>query len=136
MLLFCPLKYPLETIRMIDMFGSKKEETRMEKYKVILESQLGPREGLLHITDQDGKQTGILTLLGYENPVTGQRTGRDSFRLFHHVCTQVSRLSCTSVFKLEENKINGVLKNDWYVMKWHGEKIMSKKGEELKDGTE
>lgn len=108
----------------------------MEKYKVILESQLGPREGLLHITDQDGKQTGILTLLGYENPVTGQRTGRDSFRLFHHVCTQVSRLSCTSVFKLEENKINGVLKNDWYVMKWHGEKIMSKKGEELKDGTE
>lgn len=106
----------------------------MEKYKVILESQLGPREGLLQIEDENGTPTGSLTLLGYENPVSGEWTGERSFRLFHHLHTQVSDLSCVSVFEIDGNRIFGSLQNDRNMMKWHGEKILGKKGGKEKNG--
>lgn len=108
----------------------------MERYRVVLESQLGPREGLLQIEDENGTPTGILMLLGYENPVSGEWTGDHSFRLFHHLHTQVSDLTCVSVFKLDGNRLSGVLQNGRNVMKWHGEKMISKKGGKIQDGGE
>lgn len=108
----------------------------MERYKVILESQLGPREGLLQIEDEEGTPTGILTLLGYENPVFGEWTGEHSFRLSHHLHTQVSDLTCVSVFEVDGNRISGILQNERNVMKWHGEKIISKKGGQIQNGGE
>lgn len=108
----------------------------MERYKVILESQLGPREGLLQIEDENGIPKGILTLLGYENPVSGEWTGEHSFRLSHRLHTQVSDLSCVSVFELNGDRISGRLQNGRNVMKWHGEKIISEKGGQIRNGGE
>jgi hypothetical protein len=100
----------------------------MDKYNMILESQLGPREGTLQLEDQDGVLKGTIGLLGFENPVTGQWTGEHSFRLSHHLRTLVSDLSCVSTLELEGNKIFGILRNDRNVMQWHGEKITRKEG--------
>ena len=77
----------------------------MVQYKVVLESQLGPREGMLRLKEQDGVLTGVIILLGYENPVSGEWTGGHSIRLSHHLHTQISDLSCVSVFELDGDTI-------------------------------
>ena len=106
----------------------------MEQYKIVLESQLGPREGKLQIENQNGLLKGTITLLGYENPVSGEWTGDHSIRLSHHLHTQISDLSCVSIFKVEGDIITGTLQNDRNVMKWHGEKENSKKGGNAENG--
>lgn len=106
----------------------------MERYKIVLESQLGPREGLLQLENQNGILKGTITLLGFENPVSGEWTGEHSIRLFHHLRTQISDLSCVSVFEIEGDTITGTLRNDRNVMKWNGEKESIQKGGNAENG--
>lgn len=106
----------------------------MEKYRLILESQLGPREGILQLTEDKGKAEGTLTLLGYENPVSGEWLSEDTLRLSHSLHTQVSDLICVSLLRIDNDKIVGTLKNETNVMKWHGESMTEKKGKGVKDG--
>ena len=108
----------------------------MEQYRIVLESQLGPRKGTLQLEDQNGTLTGTITLLGYENPVSGEWTGEHSIRLSHHLHTKISGLSCVSVFEMEGDTITGILQNDWNVMKWHGERECGKKGRNIENGGE
>lgn len=108
----------------------------MKQYKMILESQLGPREGSLQLEDQDGMLKGTITLLEYENPVSGEWTGEHSIRLSHHLHTQISDLSCVSVFKMDGDQITGTLQNGWNVMKWHGKKETDTKGGNVENGRE
>lgn len=100
----------------------------MEQYKLVLESQLGPREGKLLLEERNGSMTGTIILLGYENPVSGERTGEHSIKLSHNLHTQISDLSCVSVFEIDGDTISGTLKNDRNIMKWHGEKESGRKG--------
>lgn len=106
----------------------------MEQYKIVLESQLGPREGTLQMEDQNGILKGTITLLGYENSVLGEWTGEHSIRLSHHLQTKISNLSCVSVFKIERDTITGILKNGRNRMKWYGEKESGKKGGNTDNG--
>lgn len=108
----------------------------MEQYKIVLESQLGPREGILRLEDRNGLLKGTITLLGYENPVSGEWTGEHSIRLSHLLHTQISNLSCVSIFEIEGGTITGILQNDWNVMKWHGERETDKKGRNAENGGE
>lgn len=52
-----------------------------KEYQVTLHSQLGPRDGRLSITSSGGSIAGVLTLLGFENPVTGRENGGGGFTL-------------------------------------------------------
>ena len=106
----------------------------MKQYKLVLESQLGPREGTLQLEDQHGVLTGTITLLGHQNPVSGQWTRDHSFRLFHHLHTQISDLSCVSVFEMQGDTITGYLQNGGNVMKWHGEQEAEQKGGHTEHG--
>lgn len=109
----------------------------MEQYKIILESQLGPREGTLRLENQDGGGLkGTITLLEYENPVFGEWIGEHSIRLSHHLHTKISDLSCVSIFSMDGDTITGTLQNDWNLMKWHGEKASGKKGGPPEKGVE
>ena len=106
----------------------------MEQYKIVLESQLGPREGTLQLEEQYGILKGTITLLGYENSVLGEWTGEHSIRLSHHLHTKISNLSCVSVFEMEGDTITGILKNGRNRMKWYGEKESGKKGGNTDNG--
>lgn len=105
----------------------------MEEYRIVLESQLGPRSGTLRVNGKNGSVTGVLTLLGYDNPVSGQWIGTHSLRLSHHLHTVVSDLSCVSELELDGERISGVLYSNRDRMKLYGEKIFEKEngGEEL-----
>ena len=83
----------------------------MEQYKIVLESQLGPREGILRLEDRNELLKGTITLLGYENPVSGEWTGEHSIRLSHHLHTQISDLSCVSRLEIQGDTITGTLQN-------------------------
>lgn len=108
----------------------------MERYKLVLEGQLGPRNGTLELENQNGTLKGTITLLGYENSVGGEWIGEHSIRLSHHLHTQISDLSCVSIFELEGDTITGIMQNGRNVMKWHGEKEISKKGGHAENGGE
>ena len=95
----------------------------MEAYKLLLKSQLGSREGTLYLEADHGAITGTLTLLGHENPVTGEWTDAHSFRLSHHLQTAVSDLVCVSEFEVREGKLSGTVRTGQAVMLWNGEKI-------------
>lgn len=101
----------------------------MKEYRIVLESQLGPRRGTLRLEGkEEGAVAGSITLLGVENAALGEWIDDHSFRLSHHLRTQVSDLDCVSVFELDGDKISGTLQNDKNIMLWHGEKVTMKKG--------
>lgn len=99
----------------------------MDAYKLLLKSQLGLREGTLYLNSGHGAITGTLTLLGYENPVSGEWTGDHSFRLSHHLQTAVSDLVCVSEFEVTGGQLSGTMQTGPAVMRWIGEKIPAKK---------
>lgn len=103
-----------------------KEACGMEEYSIVLESQLGPRSGTLRLERRDGAVTGLMTLLGHNNPVAGRCSGPDLLSLSHHLRTAVSELACVSELKLEGGQLSGTLYCDRYRMKLHGEKISDK----------
>lgn len=108
----------------------------MKEYRIVLESQLGPRNGTLRLEEEKaGTVIGSITLLGVENPAFGQWIGEHSLRLSHHLRTQVSDLDCVSVFELDGDNISGTLQNDKTTMLWHG-KTTAKKGESEKNDGE
>lgn len=109
----------------------------MEEYRIVLESQLGPREGMLRLeAEKAGTVTGSITLLGVENTALGEWIGEHLLRLSHHLRTQVSNLKCVSVFRLEGDKLSGTLQNDRITMRWHGEKVTAKRGGDQQNAGE
>ena len=109
----------------------------MKEYRMVLESQLGPREGILRLEEEkEGAVAGSIILLGLENTAIGKWIDKHSFQLSHHLRTQVSDLECTSVFQLDGDKISGTLQNDKSIMLWHGEKVTGKEGDFEKNARE
>lgn len=108
----------------------------MDEYRIVLESQLGPREGILKLECQNGILKGTINLLGYENPVSGEWTGENSMRLLHNLHTKISDICCISVFEINGDTITGTLRSGRNVMKWHGEKEAGKKGGSIENGRE
>lgn len=106
----------------------------MLQYKIQLESQLGSREGILKIEEQNHLLLGTITLLGFENPASGKWTGPNTFRLSHHLQTLFSSLPCESTFEIENDTITGILYHNQNRMKWHGIREMEKKGDETENG--
>lgn len=99
----------------------------MEVYRLLLKSQLGPREGTLRLETDHGAITGTLTLLGHENPVSGEWTGEHSFRLSHHLQTAISDLVCLSQFTVTEDGLTGTVQTGRAVMQWDGGRISEEK---------
>lgn len=101
----------------------------MKEYRIVLESQLGPRDGTLRLEEEKaGTVTGSITLLGVENPAFGQWNSKHSLQLSHHLRTQVSDLECISVFELDGDNISGTLQNDKTTMLWHGKNDCKERG--------
>ena len=65
----------------------------MARYHVILESPLGERSGTLILYERGGIVTGMLSLLGTDNQVTGGKEGTE-LPLHHTLKTCISALEC------------------------------------------
>ena len=96
-----------------------------EHYDILLESPLGERTGTLRFTERDGAVEGTLTLLGFENPVTGKREGQ-ALTLTHPLRTVLSTLRCETRAELRGDSLSGTVSSRWSRFRLRGTK--SKKG--------
>lgn len=90
-------------------------------YDIVLDSKLGERCGTLTIDCTDGKINGVISLVGFDNAVSGElRSG--VLYLCHELSTIVSTLKCSSVIQLIGEKMTGTVSTGSAVMKLHGTK--------------
>lgn len=92
-----------------------------QKYDVVLNGQMGERFGTLTWTETGGRVTGSLSLLGFDNPITGTREGR-ILKLVHRLRTAVSTLSCETQAELRGSELSGTVVSDSVRMGLHGRK--------------
>lgn len=90
-----------------------------ESYDIVLDSQLGERRGTLTIDSEDGCVSGRISLVGFDNAVTGESRGGVLY-LRHELQTLMSRLKCRSVIRLAGEALTGTIDTDGAVMKLHG----------------
>ena len=92
-----------------------------QQYDIVLNGQLGERYGTLIWEEQESAVKGMMSLLGFENPVSGKRTG-NRLELIHDLRTVVSTIACHSVLDLQDEKLCGMVSCAYGSMKIFGRK--------------
>ena len=90
-----------------------------ESYDIVLDSQLGERHGTLTIDSEDGHVRGRISLVGFDNAVTGENRGGVLY-LRHELSTLMSTLKCRSVICLAGETLTGTVETGGAVMKLRG----------------
>ena len=90
-------------------------------YRVTLESPLGPRPGLLRLELLDGRIGGTLSLLGFDNAVSGRRLDEHRLVLAHSLRTAVSVLPCESTLEWNGSALTGTTRTAGGQLYWRGE---------------
>ncbi len=91
------------------------------KYDVVLDAQLGQRLGTLLLNETDGDITGVFSLLGFDNSVSGTQIGQE-LKLKHELRTAVSTLDCETHVNLCGDKLSGVVTTQYARMNLCGTK--------------
>ena len=91
-----------------------------EQYQVTIQSQMGPREGVLTLLYQGKYITGLLELVGYVNKVQGVRGADGMLHLFHPIQTVVSTIPCETVLNLQAGNLRGTSTSKSARMRWEG----------------
>ena len=103
-----------------------------EQYQVTIQSQMGPREGVLTLSYQGSYVTGSLDLVGYVNTVQGVLAEDGTLHLFHPIQTAVSTIPCETVLNLRAGNLRGTSTPKSARMRWEGTLIHQKPQEESK----
>lgn len=96
-----------------------------EQYQVTIQSQMGPREGVLTLSYQGSYITGSLDLVGYVNTVQGVLAEDGTLHLFHPIQTAVSTIPCETVLNLRGTSTSKSAR-----MRWEGTLIHPESQEE------
>lgn len=106
-----------------------------ESFSIVLDSQLGPRTGILSLEYDQKEVTGSLSILGVENPVTGEWLEGGRLRLSHSIHTRMNAFSCQSLLEFHQDQMTGTIWMDETKMRCYGKKIETdlnrKKGEKV-----
>ena len=90
------------------------------RYRITLHSPMGPREGELTLTGEvNGAVTGILSVLGFQQPVSG-RESSGHIQLQHRLRTAMQELDCVSLLELTGATITGVTHTGKGSIHWTG----------------
>lgn len=105
-----------------DMLKERREGggAMTEQYQVTIESQLGPRKGLLTLIYRDGYVAGSLDLVGHVNAIRGVQSEDGVLHLFHPIQTAVSTFLCETLLELEEGRLRGATRAAPCHMRWEG----------------
>ena len=101
-----------------------------EQYQVTIQSQMGPREGVLTLRYQGSYVTGSLDLVGYVNTIQGVQAADGMFHLFHPIQTVVSTIPCETVLSLQAGSLRGTSTSKSDRMRWEGTLIHPESQEE------
>ena len=90
------------------------------RYRITLHSPMGPREGELTLTGEvNGAVTGILSVLGFQQPVSG-RESSGHIQLQHRLRTAMQEPDCGSLLELAGETITGVTHTGKGSIHWTG----------------
>ena len=90
------------------------------RYRITLHSPMGPREGELTLTGEvNGAVTGILSVLGFQQPVSG-RESSGHIQLQHRLRTAMQELDCVSLLELTGETSTGVTHTGKGSIHWTG----------------
>ena len=103
-----------------------------EQYQVTIQSQMGPREGVLTLRYQRNYVTGSLDLVGFVNTIQGVQAADGTLHLFHPIQTVVSTIPCETVLNLRAGSLRGTSTSRSARMRWEGTLIHQKPQEESK----
>ena len=103
-----------------------------EQYQVTIQSQMGPREGVLTLSYQGNYITGSLDLVGYVNIIRGVQAADGTLHLFHPIQTAVSTIPCETVLNLRAGSLQGTSTSKSARMRWEGTLIHQKPQEDSK----
>ena len=101
-----------------------------EQYQVTIQSQMGPREGVLTLSYQGSYVTGSLDLVGYVNTVQGVQAADGTLHLFHPIQTVVSTIPCETVLSLYAGRLRGTSTSKSARTRWEGTLIHPESQEE------
>ena len=101
-----------------------------ERYQVTIQSQMGPREGVLTLSYQGSYVTGSLDLVGYVNTIQGVQAEDGTLHLFHPIQTIVSTIPCETVLYLQAGNLRGTSTSKSARMRWKGTLIHPETQEE------
>lgn len=90
-----------------------------ETYNITLDSQLGERLGTLTL---DGSVSGIISLLGFDNAVSGIYEAGVLY-LKHELHTLVASHKCSSVIRLNDGTLNGIIRTGRASMQLRGTRV-------------
>ena len=91
-----------------------------KQYQVTIQSQMGPREGVLTLSYQGNYVTGSLDLVGYVNAIQGVQAADGTLHLFHPIQTVVSTIPCETVLRLQAGSLRGTSASRSARMRWEG----------------
>ena len=101
-----------------------------EQYQVRIQSQMGPREGVLTLSYQGSYVTGALELVGYVNTIQGVQAADGTLHLFHPIQTVVSTIPCETVLNRQAGILRGISTSRSARMRWEGTLIHPESQEE------
>ena len=101
-----------------------------EQYQVTIQSQMGPREGVLTLSYQGNYITGSLDLVGYVNTIQGVQAADGTLHLFHPIQTVMSTIPCETVLSLKAGRLRGTSTSKSARMRWKGTLIHPETQEE------
>ena len=101
-----------------------------EQYQVTIQSQMGPREGVLTLCYPGNYVTGALELVGYVNTIQGVQATDGTLHLFHPIQTAVSTIPCETVLNLRAGSLRGTSTSKSARMRWEGTLIHPESQEE------
>ena len=92
------------------------------RYRIVMDSPLGERRGTLALTEDGEAISGIFSMLGFDNPVSGHRQG-DKLLLQYQMHTLISSLNCTSEFCPASGILTGTAQVGKFRIQLHGTAI-------------
>ena len=93
------------------------------RYRIVMDSPLGERRGTLALTEDGETISGIFSMLGFDNPVSGHRQG-NKLQLHYQLRTLISSLSCNSEFSPADGTLTGTAQVGKFRIQLHGTAIL------------
>lgn len=93
-----------------------------ETYNITLDSQLGERLGTLTLDGSGRSVSGIISLLGFDNAVSGIYEAGVLY-LKHELHTLVASHKCSSVIRLNDGTLSGTVRTGRAAMQLRGTRI-------------
>ncbi len=79
----------------------------MERYDITLDSPLGLKPGTMTLTYTDDQVSGTLSVLGHDNPFSGERCGADQIAVHGSVRTLFGALPSEVTLRFEGGTVIG-----------------------------